>query len=240
MHRRLVTALALCLLLPAPAAARRHRRRHKPPPVVTRPAPPRAAAVVPRSHCTGPGWVWVPGHPGPRGWIRGQCIYKGSPPRPGWVYVSGYWRKGKWIRGFWRPPARDGYRWVEATGSESGEYQPGYWEPEEDGPPDHIWRPGYWDGERWVPGAWVPSESYSVYDENGELAFIGFGDGEIEELAIPDESGGVIEDTSEEASPEQASETGDTGLEGDEAPETLDVEESEVEGTDVRHHLPPD
>jgi hypothetical protein len=189
----LLTSLGLLLVAtPDADAARRHhhhhaRRPHHPPPVRVVVKPPAVTVRVER--CSGAGSVWVAGHPGPGGpWVAGHCQRVGPAPRSGWVYVSGYWNGLVWVSGFWRPSARVGYTWVEAHVTEQDEYVAGYWEPEGEGPDGMMWRPGYFDGSDWVPGGWVPTSTYSAYDETGELVFFAVGDGHVEELAIPDGS----------------------------------------------------
>jgi hypothetical protein len=184
----LLSCLAFFLLTAPQADAARHRhhaRRPPPPPpvrVVVKPSPRRAHA---RS-CPGHDSVWVGGHPGAGGqWIPGHCQAVGPAPRSGWLYVSGYWNGRIWVTGFWRPSARVGYAWVDAHVTDSDDYVAGYWEPEGDGPEGMMWRHGYFDGSDWVAGGWVPTESYQVYDDDGELAFFAVGDGHVEELAIP-------------------------------------------------------
>lgn len=172
-----------------------------------RPAPPK--------HCGGPDQVWVSGHPGKGGiWIAGHCERVGPAPRAGWIYVSGYWRAGVWVQGFWRPSTRVGFAWVEPRVNNEEEWEPGYWEPDGEAPEGMIWRPGYWDGNEWSEGGWVPSESYTTYDENGEIEFFAVGDGHVEELAIPasgsDEGVTLVEDAAGDE-PKEALEAADTG-----------------------------
>jgi hypothetical protein len=205
----LIASLGLMLLAaPDADAAHRHHKhkaRHPHP-------PPRVRVVVkpPKVHayarpCPGPGSVWVAGHPGHGGrWVPGHCEHVGPAPRTGWVYVSGYWNGLVWVSGFWRPSVRVGYTWVDAHVTEQDEYVAGYWEPEGAGPDGMMWRPGYFDGSAWVPGGWVPTETYSAYDENGELVFFAVGDGHVEELAIPrtsHEEGDPYPDETADASP---------------------------------------
>ena len=192
MHLRSPLALALCALSLAGSAQARPRHpadqdpglcHRRPPVVIVRHHPRRPAAV---QVCPGPDLVWVPGHPGPRGrWVDGYCRRVGPAPREGWVYVSGYWNGRLWVTGFWRPSIRVGFHWVDAQVNERDEYVAGYWEPDGPAPEGMIWRPGYWDGARWVEPGWVPSESYTTYDENGEVEFFAVGDGHVEELALP-------------------------------------------------------
>jgi hypothetical protein len=184
----LLSCLALLLCLPADAEAKRrhHYARRPPPPPVVRVVVKPAPRPAPRQHCPGPDTVWVAGHPGRGGvWVPGHCERVGPSPRAGWVYVSGYWNGRIWVSGFWRPQARVGFAWVDGHVNDADEYVAGYWEPEGLAPDGMIWRPGYFDGSDWVPGGWVPSESYRVYGEDGELAFFAVGDGHVEELAIP-------------------------------------------------------
>ncbi len=196
-----LTACVLALLIPLDADAKRrhhHHHRHvrKPPPpparVLVRPVVRVAVRSVVRlaaQPCPGPGSVWVSGHPGQGGvWIPGHCATVGAPPRDGYVYVSGYWNGRVWVSGFWRPQVRVGYAWVDAHVNDRDEYIAGYWEPEGENPEGMMWRPGYFDGDDWVAGGWVHTETYSAYDENGELVFFAVGDGHVEELAIPDSS----------------------------------------------------
>lgn len=192
----LLSCLALVLLAPLQAdAARHHARAHarKPPParvrVVLRPP-----VHVPVQRCPGPDTVWVSGHPGQGGhWVSGHCQRVGPAPRSGWTYVSGYWNGRLWVSGFWRPAGRVGFTWVEAHVNDREEYVAGYWEPEGSSPEGMMWRPGYFDGRAWIAGGWVPTETYSAYDEDGELVFFAVGDGHVEELAIPEVGGLAVE-----------------------------------------------
>ena len=246
MWKRLVMlgTLGAMLVAPATSEARRHKR------VVVVGAPPPPAAAARHVPSPGPGYVWVNGHPGPRGvWVAGHWDRK-VPPRAGWTYVAGYWKNGHMTKGFWRPAARDGFVWVAGHRTAQGRYVPGYWKPVVTGPEGMAWRRGYWDGSAWVAGGWAPEDAVTVYDEEGELEFIGFGDGQVEELAIAD-PGEYLDEQALQVSDEEAAEAQALDIQppdqeqgvdtGDPVQDqTLDIEESEVEGTKVRHHLPPE
>ncbi len=192
-----LSSLVFLFLLPqdADAARRHHHRKHHrhhakkvhhpyvhPLRVVVK-----AVTLVPAQRCPGPDQVWVSGHPGPGNqWVTGHCQHVGRAPRAGWTYVSGYWNGRAYVSGFWRPQLRVGFTWVDPHVNDQQEYITGYWEPEGAAPDGMMWRSGYFDGTDWISGGWVPTESYSAYDEDGELVFFAVGDGHVEELAIPD------------------------------------------------------
>jgi len=217
-----LSSLAFLFLLPQDAdAARRHHHRknhhakkahHPHVRVLVKPY-----TRVPVQRCAGPDQVWVSGHPGTANqWVAGHCQYVGQAPRAGWSYVSGYWDGRVLVSGFWRPQVRVGFSWVDSHVNDQQEYITGYWEPEGASPDDMMWRSGYFDGSDWVAGGWVPTESYSAYDEDGELVFFAVGDGHVEELAIPD--AGI--DTAELGSSDPGDLAAEAGLaEGDDGPQ---------------------
>ena len=238
MHRTWICLLSLGLLIPLDAQAHnRHRRSGRVVVHVTPPPASRPAVVVGVS--PGVGWVWVAGHPSRNAqWVQPHWTYKGSPPRPGWKYVEGYWRAGVWISGFWRPSVLAGFHWVDAHADASGNYLPGYWEPDGAAPDDMVWRPGYWDGARWISGQWVPAESYTLYGPDGELQFFGYGDGEVESVSVsPEPPPGEVALGAGDTPPEE--EPVVQVVPPNLASPTTDVMDSPVEGTDVRHHGPP-
>ncbi len=205
----------------------------------------------------GPGWAWEAGHWGPAGrWIPGQWVYRGATPRAGWIYVPGFWRADVWVEGFWRPPARDGYVWVEGYLDENGEWQPGYWKPAGSGPVGMVWRPGYWDGRNWVRGDWVPAGAPAT-------VIVAVDDGlqvQPELLALPADASTTQEPASspdqELALPADASTTQEPASGPDQeqalpqdelqqaAPdtedETFDQDDSQEDATKIRHHSVPE
>ena len=206
-----------------------------------------------RLRCPGPDQAWVEGHKGRGGkWVSGHCSQVGAPPKSGWVYVPGHHDGKAWVRGFWRPPSRTGYHWVEARVDERKGYRAGYWEPDGPAPIGKIWRPGHWDGRSWHQGQWVELESYTMYDEQGEVAFFAVGDGQVQDVQMGEESAPLAAEEQALALPvdeepwaipaEQVREVplGEQG--GTEVRETeaWEMEYSEVEGTRVRHHGVPE
>ena len=83
---------------------------------------------------------------------------RARPPRPaaGYIWVPRYEHPaGVYVDGFWRPPKKKGFVWVE--GHWKGDvWVPGHWNPET-AKSGHIWVPGYWDGGSWIDGYWRPS-----------------------------------------------------------------------------------
>ncbi len=61
------------------------------------------------------------------------------------------------IPGFWRPPFRKGFYWVEGKEDEDENWIPGHWRPVPGSQrPDQAWVPGYWDERGWINGYWRP------------------------------------------------------------------------------------
>ncbi|MDP8215405.1 MAG: hypothetical protein RAO92_02760 [Candidatus Euphemobacter frigidus] len=78
---------------------------------------------------------------------------------PGDVWVAPHpLPNGTAIPGYWRPPFKMGFYWVEGKDDGNGNWIPGHWNPVPGSSSgNRAWVPRYWDGVIWVDGFWRPS-----------------------------------------------------------------------------------
>ena len=79
------------------------------------------------------------------------------PAGPGDVWVAPHTLpSGQVIPGYWRPPFKKGYYWVEGKEDKDGNWLPGHWNPVGRAPAGKVWVPGYWNGVIIIDGYWRP------------------------------------------------------------------------------------
>lgn len=63
---------------------------------------------------------------------------------------------GVYIGGFWRPPCRASFTWVDGRWNDEGKWVFGYCKPVKIRA-GYLWVPGYRDGGKWFEGYWRPA-----------------------------------------------------------------------------------
>jgi hypothetical protein len=91
-------------------------------------------------------------------YVIAPLAVKPKPPTFQHIWIPRYRHpSGTYIGGYWRPPSRPGFTWVDGRWNEEGLWVFGYWKPLIE-KPGYLWVPGYWDGTLWVDGYWRPAK----------------------------------------------------------------------------------
>jgi hypothetical protein len=107
-------------------------------------------------------WVWVDGAYDAEGAYHPGYWEPAAPWPAGMTWEPGFFDGQQWVEGFFRPPSRAGFVWVEARiEPETGVRHNGHWLPLEQRP-GHVWSPGWFDGRQWNEGSWVTSAALAA------------------------------------------------------------------------------
>ncbi|MFM2246638.1 MAG: hypothetical protein RL071_2712 [Pseudomonadota bacterium] len=107
-------------------------------------------------------WVWVDGAYDAEGAYHPGTWEPAAPWPAGMTWEPGFFDGQQWVEGFFRPPSRAGFVWVEArVDPANGVRHNGHWLPLEQRP-GHVWSPGWFDGRQWNEGTWVTSAALAA------------------------------------------------------------------------------